>query len=59
VACGVPPKGYGYEWCRSKAKIRNLQNFLKWVDDRFGLIDWWEEDDKVCFETRSKPTKTE
>jgi hypothetical protein len=49
----------GYEWCRSKAKIRNLQNFLKWVDDSFGLIDWWEEDDRVCFETRRKPAKTE
>ena len=49
--------GEGYEWCRSKAKIRNLQNFLKWVDDSFGLIDWWEEDDKVCFETRRKPAK--
>jgi predicted CopG family antitoxin len=49
----------GYEWCRSKAKVRNLQNFLKWVDDSFGLIDWWEEDDKVCFETRRKPAKVD
>jgi hypothetical protein len=47
----------GHEWCRSKAKVRNLQSFIKWVDDSFGLIDWWEEDDRVCFETRKKPAK--
>jgi hypothetical protein len=49
----------GYEWCRSKAKIRNLQNFLKWADGTFGLIDWWDEGDKYCFKTRNKPAKTE
>jgi superfamily I DNA/RNA helicase len=49
----------GYEWCRSKAKIRNLQSFLKWVDGSFGLIDWWDEGDKYCFKTRRKPAKTE
>jgi hypothetical protein len=46
----------GYEWCYSKSKVRNLQNLLNWVDQRFGLIDWWEEG-KVCFETREKPAK--
>jgi hypothetical protein len=38
-------------------KVRNLQSFLKWVDERMGLIDWWEEDDSYCFETREKPSK--
>jgi len=49
----------GYEWCRSKAKIRSLQNFLKWVDDSFGLLDWWDENDRYCFKTKRKPAKTE
>jgi hypothetical protein len=48
-----------HEWCRSKAKIRNLQSFLKWVDDQFGLMDWWDEGDRYCFKTRKKPAKTE
>jgi hypothetical protein len=49
----------GYEWCRDKGKVWNLKNFLKWVDDSFGLVDWWEEDDRVCFETRRKPAKVD
>ncbi len=55
----MPSTGEGYEWCRSKAKVRNLQSFLDWVDKTFGLIDWWEEEGKVCFETRKKPAKTD
>jgi len=51
--------GEGYEWCKSKANIRNLQNFIKWVDERFGLIDWWDEESKYCFKTKSKPARTE
>jgi hypothetical protein len=52
-----PSPSGGYEWCYSKSKVRNLQNLLDWVDRRFGLIDWWEEGDKLCFETREKPAK--
>lgn len=47
----------GYEWCRSKDRVRDLRSFLKWVDERMGLIDWWEEEDKYCFKTREKPSK--
>jgi hypothetical protein len=47
-----------YEWCYSKSKVGNLQNLLDWVDRRFGLIDWWEEEEgKMCFETRERPVK--
>jgi hypothetical protein len=49
----------GYEWCRDKSKVRNLQNFLKWVDEKMGLIDWWEEDNGYCFKTREKPSKAQ
>ncbi len=31
--------GTSYEWCRSKSRIRNLQNFIKRVDESFGLVD--------------------
>jgi hypothetical protein len=56
-----PPSqaGGGYEWCWSKAKVRSLQDFIKWVDGRFGLIDWWDEGDRYCFQTERRPTKTE
>jgi hypothetical protein len=39
--------------------VRNLQSFLKWVDEKMGLIDWWEDDNRYCFETREKPSKTQ
>ena len=52
--------GYGgYEWCRPRSSIRSLQGFLEWADGRFGLLDWWEEDGKICLATRRKPAKTE
>jgi hypothetical protein len=35
----------------------DLRGLLKWVDDRFGLLDWWEEEGMVCFRTREKPAK--
>jgi hypothetical protein len=56
-----PPSqaGEGYEWCRSKANVRNLQSFIKWVDEHFNLIDWWDEGDRYCFKTKKKPAKTE
>jgi hypothetical protein len=51
--------GEGYEWCRSKTGVRSLQSFIKWVDERFGLVDWWDEGDRYCFKTKKKPAKTE
>jgi hypothetical protein len=48
----------GYEWCYDRSKVRNLRDLVDWVDKTFGLVDWWEEEDKVCFETRRKPAKT-
>jgi len=44
-------------WCEKKAKIRSLQGFLKWVEKTYGLVDWWEEGDKYCFETLEPPKK--
>jgi hypothetical protein len=44
-------------WCRKKSEVRNFKGFLDWVDHSFELLDWWEEDDKYCFETRKKPEK--
>jgi hypothetical protein len=49
----------GHEWCWSKSRVRSLQSFIKWVDERFGLVDWWDEGDRYCFKTKKKPAKTE
>jgi predicted DNA-binding ribbon-helix-helix protein len=51
--------GEGHEWCWSKAKVRSLQDFLRWIDGRFGLLDWWDEGDRYCFQTERRPAKTE
>jgi hypothetical protein len=42
-------------WCRKKAEVRNLKGFLEWVGHSYGLLDWWEEGDNYCFETRRSP----
>jgi hypothetical protein len=44
-------------WCREKGEARDLQGLLKWVDERMGLLGWWEEEGMVCFRTRVKPAK--
>jgi predicted CopG family antitoxin len=47
-----------HTWCRKKSEIRNLEGFVEWVKQNYGLIDWWEEKDgRVCFETERKPEK--
>jgi len=59
VKPGSAAAGESYEWCRPRSSIRSLQGFLEWADGRFGLLDWWEEDGKICLATRRKPVKTE
>ncbi len=49
--------GGGHVWCREKGRVRDLQGFLRWVDERMVLLDWWDEDDRYCFETREKPVR--
>jgi hypothetical protein len=44
-------------WCRKKAEIRNLKGFLEWVEHNYELLDWWEEGERYCFETKRKPEK--
>jgi len=48
----------GHVWCEKKARIRNLQGFLKWVEKTYGLVDYWEEEDRYCFETLEAPEKS-
>ncbi len=48
----------GYEWCRPRSSIKNLEGFVKYIERSLGLEDWWEEDDRVCFRTRVRPVKT-
>jgi hypothetical protein len=50
-------KRSGHVWCEKKARIRSLQGFLKWVEKTYGLIDYWEEEDRYCFETLEPPKK--
>jgi hypothetical protein len=51
------PSG-GYEWCKPRSSIKNLEGFVKYLEKSLGLEDWWEEDDKICFRTRARPAKT-
>jgi hypothetical protein len=46
----------GHTWCRKRASIRNVEAFVKWVEKTYGLIDWWESEGEVCFETE-KPAR--
>jgi hypothetical protein len=53
---GVSTSG-GYEWCRPRSSIKNLESFVKHLERTLGLEDWWEDDDRVCFKTRRMPAK--
>jgi TolA-binding protein len=44
-----------FTWCRSRSEIRSLEGFVEWVKQNYGLIDYWEEEGKVCFETEREP----
>jgi hypothetical protein len=44
-------------WCREKGGVGDLKGFAKWVDERMGLLDWWEEEGMICFRTRGEPVK--
>jgi hypothetical protein len=48
--------GKGYEWCRPRSSIKNLEGFIKYVERTYGLEDWWEEgEDMICFKTARPP----
>jgi hypothetical protein len=55
----VASTGGGYEWCKPRSSIKNLEGYVKYLERSLGLEDWWEEDDKICFKTRRKPAKTD
>jgi hypothetical protein len=42
-------------WCRKKSEVRSFKGFLEWVEHNYELLDWWEEGDKYCFETKRSP----
>jgi hypothetical protein len=48
-------KSRGHVWCRKKSEIKNLEGYLNLVDRSYGLVDWWDEGDKYCFETIMPP----
>jgi hypothetical protein len=48
-----------FTWCRSRSEIRSLEGFVEWVKHSYGLVDWWEEDDEYCFETKRIPKERE
>jgi hypothetical protein len=52
-------KVVGYEWCKPKSSIKNLEGYVKYLERSLGLEDWWDEGDRYCFKTRRKPAKTE
>jgi len=54
----VTSTGGGYEWCRPRSSIKNLEGFLEYLRRSYGLEDWWEEEGRVCFRTRRRPAKT-
>jgi hypothetical protein len=47
----------GHVWCRKRASIRNLDAFINWVKKTYGLIDWWESEGEICFETLEPPER--
>jgi hypothetical protein len=47
----------GYEWCKPRSSIKNLEGYVKYIERSLGLEDWWEEEGKVCFKTARKPAK--
>jgi hypothetical protein len=49
----------GYEWCKPRSSIKNLEGFVKYLERSLGLIDWWDEGDRYCFKTMRKPAKAE
>ena len=49
--------GGGYEWCRPRSSIKNLEGFVNYLERSLGPEDWWEEDDRVCFKTAKRPAK--
>ena len=53
----VTSTGGGYEWCRPRSSIKNLEGFVNYLERSLGLEDWWEEDDRVCFKTAKRPAK--
>jgi hypothetical protein len=57
VAQATERRRSGHVWCEKKARIRNLQGFLKWVEKTYGLVDYWDEGDRYCFETLEPPKK--
>ena len=48
----------GHVWCRKRTSIRNLDAFINWVRKTYGLVDWWESEGEVCFETLEAPEKS-
>jgi len=54
----VTSTGGGYEWCRSRSSIKNLEGYLEYLKRSLDLEDWWEEDGRVCVRTRRRPAKT-
>jgi hypothetical protein len=48
----------GYEWCKPRSSIKNLEGYVKYLEKSLSLEDWWEEGDKICFRTRVMPAKT-
>ena len=48
----------GHVWCRKRASIRSLDAFINWVRKTYGLVDWWESEGEVCFETLEAPEKS-
>jgi hypothetical protein len=48
----------GHIWCRKRASIRSLDAFINWVRKTYGLVDWWESEGEVCFETLEAPEKS-
>jgi hypothetical protein len=54
---GVKDSAETHIWCRKKSEIQRLEGFLEWVKHNYGLVDWWEEGDRYCFETKREPKR--
>jgi hypothetical protein len=45
-------KGSSRIFCKSKTRIYDLKLFIDYLELKgIRIRDWWDEDDKYCFET--------
>jgi predicted DNA-binding ribbon-helix-helix protein len=40
-------------YCKSKVEVRNIERHVKSLREKGVLVNWWEEEDRYCFEVKA------